>query len=116
LFAAIVNPYPCPRADVLVIGAFISILESSPAADVVDQNRLKVGCAGFHFQHERLQSITTIHSQTATAGILKNARDCKAALFGISADRLELIFGRVFLQVCRHPNVGYGEGWPICSV
>jgi hypothetical protein len=62
LLAAIVNSYPRPRADVLVISTFIRVLKTSPEADVVDQNCLKVGCPRFHFQHQRLQSVTTVHS------------------------------------------------------
>ena len=39
----IINTYPEDKlADILVIGAFISILEAPPAADVVDQNDIEV--------------------------------------------------------------------------
>ena len=62
LFAAIMDSDPCPRANVLVIGTFIRILKSSPAANVVDQDCLKAGRAGLHFQHQRLQSVTAVHS------------------------------------------------------
>ena len=62
LFAAIVDTYPRPRANVLVIGTFVRVLKSSPAADAVDQDCLKAGRAGLHFQHERLQSVTAVHS------------------------------------------------------
>jgi hypothetical protein len=69
---------------------------------------LKAGRAGLHFQHERLQSVATVHPQTATAGIFKETDDREAALLGIATDRVELIFSGVFLEICRHPNIGSG--------
>src|SRR5260370_18678887 len=102
------DSYPRPRANVLVICNFSRILKSSPAADVVHQDCLKAGRAGLHFQHQRLKSVTTVHSQTATAGIFKYTHDCEAALLSIATNRVELIFGGVFLEVRRHPNIGSG--------
>ena len=62
LFATIVNTDARPRANVLVICTLIGILKPSPAADVVDQDCLEIGGAGLHFQHERFQAITAVHS------------------------------------------------------
>ncbi len=100
--------YPGPRANVLVICTFIRILKSSPTADVVDQDCMKAGRAGLHFQHERLQSVAIVDSQTAAAGIFKDMHDREAALLGIATDRVELIFGGVFLEIRRHPDIGSG--------
>jgi hypothetical protein len=54
LFPAIVNPNSGSRAQVLVIRTFVGILKSSPAADVIDQDRSEIGSSGLHFQHKGL--------------------------------------------------------------
>src|SRR5260370_42407565 len=100
------DSYSCPRAKVFVIGTFISILKSSPAADVVDQDRLKAGRAGLHFQHQRFQSVTTVHSQTTTAGNFKYTPDWEAALLSITTNQGELIFSGEFLEICGQPDIG----------
>ena len=69
---------------------------------------MKTGRAGLHFLHKRLQSVATVHPQTATAGIFENMHDREAALLGIATDRVELIFGGVFLEIRRHPDIGSG--------
>jgi len=69
---------------------------------------MKAGRAGLHFLHERLQSVATVHSQTAAAGIFKDMHDREAALLGIATDGVELIFGGVFLEIRRHPDIGSG--------
>jgi len=62
LFAAIMNSDACPRANVLVICAFIGILKPSPSAHIIDQDCLEIGSAGLHFLHERLEALTAVHS------------------------------------------------------
>jgi hypothetical protein len=69
---------------------------------------MKASRAGLNFQHERLQSVTAVHSQAATARIFKDTHDREAALLGIEADRMELIFSGVFLEISRHPHIGSG--------
>jgi hypothetical protein len=59
-------------------------------------------------QLQRLQSVTTVHSRTATAGIFKYTHDCEAALLSIATNRVELIFSGVFLEICGHPDIGSG--------
>jgi hypothetical protein len=41
-----------PFAHVLVIGAFIRILEASPPTDVVDEDGLELGSSRLHFPQE----------------------------------------------------------------
>ena len=43
LLRAVVDGDAGALADVLVVGAFVGVLEPAPAADVVDQDRLEVG-------------------------------------------------------------------------
>ena len=76
-----------------VIRTFIRVLESSPTANVIDQDGLKCGSSGLHIVHESLQSVAPVNFQPATTGIFENPHDFKAALLGVSPDRVELIFG-----------------------
>ena len=41
LLGAVVDVDPRPLAQVLVVGALVGVLEPAPAADVVDQDRVK---------------------------------------------------------------------------
>jgi hypothetical protein len=54
-------------ADVLVIGALIGVLESPPAADVVDQDDLKIGFARLDITDQLLQRDASIDAQPALA-------------------------------------------------
>ena len=60
--AAIVDRYPSARADMLMIGALIGILEPTPAANVVDEDSLEFGLAGRNFCHQALQCFTAIEA------------------------------------------------------
>src|ERR1700743_2095928 len=102
------DAYSRPGANVLVVRTLICVLKSSPATDIIHQDRLKIGGTRLHLQHKGLQPIPTVHSETAASGILEDTHNCVAALLGISTDLLELIFGRIFLKICRHPHVGSG--------
>lgn len=46
----------------LVIGPFIGVLKSAPAAHIVDEDRLEVGPTGLNLSHQRLQRFAAIKS------------------------------------------------------
>ena len=49
----------------LVIGAFICILKSTPAADVVDQDRREIRGTGLDLRHQFLKSLATVEPKPA---------------------------------------------------
>ena len=70
---------------------------------------MKTGRAGLHFLHKRLQSVATVHPQTATAGIFENIIRRYAEQRGFTiVHGVELIFGGVFLEIRRHPDISSG--------
>lgn len=48
LFRTVMDSDLCTPANVLIVSAFIRILEPPPAANVVDEDRTEVGLACFH--------------------------------------------------------------------
>lgn len=73
-------------ADVFVIGALVSVLESSPAADVINQNYLGIRFSRLDILEQLLQGLASIESQTALAsiGIGTNNLDPAVGIFARS--------------------------------
>ena len=91
--------------DVLVIGAFVSVLEPTPAADVVYQHHLEVGGTGLHVLNQLLQRQPPANVQATFAFVGIGPHDLDAALSSVLADLVGLVFGRVLLVLGRHPDV-----------
>jgi hypothetical protein len=60
LLSTIVHRNPGAAADVLVIGAFVGVLETYPPADVVDEYCLKVGPARLHVIEKQFERIASV--------------------------------------------------------
>src|ERR1035441_9667863 len=78
-------------ANVLVIGALVGILESSPTADIVDKNCTEIRLAILHIANQLFQRISTVNSKAAFAGIRVCPRDDHSSAFGILLDDFPLI-------------------------
>ena len=109
LLAAVVDADPGARADMLVVGPFISILKPAPAADVIDQNSLEIRLAGSDFGHQVLQRLATVQPQPRPTGVFENAQDLQAPGGGVIPDDVELVLCRVLLVIGRHPHIGDGR-------
>ena len=59
--------------------------------------------------------ITLADAQTGPAGVLKHLHDVQVAGGSIAADDAELVLGRVFQLVGRHPDTGDGAWRPRLS-
>src|ERR1017187_7638241 len=92
-------------ADVFVIGALVGILEASPAADIVDQDRAEIRWAILYIVDQLLQRIPPLNTQPAFAGVSVGSYDDHAASLGILLDHLMLVFGGILLVLGRHANV-----------
>ena len=79
--------------DVLVVGAFICILESAPTADVVDQNDLKIDVTGLDVFDQLLQCLSTVDAQTAFSFVGIGPNDLDAASSGVFPNLVGLVFG-----------------------
>ena len=66
LVAAVMGPDAGSGTFMLVIGAFVGILKSAPAADVIDEDCLEVGLAGLDLGHRVLQCLAAIEPQPGT--------------------------------------------------
>jgi len=93
LLGAILDADAGALADVLVVGAFVGILESPPAAHVVDQDGLEVSAARLHVIDELLQRIAAIESKTtfALVGICPN--NLNSSLAGVLPNCVSLVLG-----------------------
>lgn len=64
MFTAIANSHPSPLTYVFLVGAFIGILKTSPAPDVVDEDDLELSSSRFYFQQKLAQTGPTGKPQT----------------------------------------------------
>ena len=105
LLGAILDLLVGATADVFVIGGFICILKPAPPADVIDKDQLEIRGAVLHILDQLLQRLATLDPEPTLARIGIGADQFKAAFLRIFADRVRLVFGRVFLMVCRHADI-----------
>ena len=75
LFRTVVDLDVRTFACVLVISAFIGVLKSAPAADVINENDLKSGSSRFHFVQEITKSLPASQGQAAFAVVDKPLYD-----------------------------------------
>lgn len=92
-------------ADIFVIGGFIGVLKPAPPADVIDKDHLEIRGAVLHILDQLLQGLTALDPQPALARIGIGAHQFETAFRRIFADRVRLVFGRVFLVVGRHADI-----------
>ena len=92
-------------ADVLVIGALVSVLKPTPAAHVIDQDDLEVRVARFDVLDQLLQRLATINAQPALAFVGVGPDDLDVAPGGVLTDLVGLVLRRVLLMLGRHPHV-----------
>jgi len=55
-----VNLYPGLLAYELVVGVFVSILKTTPAADVIDEDGFEIGSTRSHVGEETLEGVATV--------------------------------------------------------
>src|SRR5207245_7827514 len=89
----------CALADELVVGAFIDVLKSAPAADVVNQNATEIARTALHIRNKRLQSVTPANAEPAKPLVGIDADDCQVPALSIGRDHLGLVSRRVLLMI-----------------
>ena len=92
-------------ADVFVISALVRVLESPPAADVVDEDGLEVGLPGLDVLNQLLQPVPSADIEAALAFVGVRSDDADAASGGVLADFVGLVLGRVLLMLCGHADI-----------
>src|SRR6202030_4105331 len=92
-------------ADVFVVGALVSILEPTPAADVVDEYGFETRRFALDIGQQLLQRIAPVDAQSAFAVVGVGPHDVEAAADGVLQYGVGLVFGRVALVLGRHANI-----------
>ncbi len=105
LFGAIVDVDPCAPADVLVVGAFICVLEAAPSADVVDKNDVEIRPSRRDRFNQLFQGFPAFDPQPALSFIGVSADDLHAAPCSVGLDCCRLVFSRVALMIGGHAHV-----------
>lgn len=105
LLGAILDLLVGATADVLVIGGVIGVLKTAPSADLIDKNHLEIRGAVLHILDQLLQCLATLDPEPTLARIGIGTDQFKAAFLRILADRVRLVFGRVFPMVRRHADI-----------
>lgn len=92
-------------AEVLVIRTLVRVLESPPAADVVDEDDFEIRLPGFNVSNKLLQAASTSDIQAALAFVGVRSNDSDAAPGGVLADFVGLVLGRVLLVFRGHADI-----------
>jgi len=100
-----------PLQDVLVVGALVDVLEPSPTAHVIDEERREVGSLGLDISHELVETLPAgdVQPTTAMVGIFVN--DLHVVVRCVLADDIELVFRRILLILGRHADVPSRARW-----
>jgi len=79
-------------ADVLVVSAFVGILETAPAADFVYKDRRELGSTVLHVEDQLLERASAVEPQTALTLVGISANDFETTSLGVLADGIALAF------------------------
>jgi hypothetical protein len=96
---------PGALADVFVIGRLIRVLKPPPAADIVDQDGVELGGAGFDIGDQLLERGAAPDREPALAVIGVGLDDFDPTLLGVVLDDLGLVPGGILLVLGRHAHV-----------
>lgn len=94
-----------PPADEFVVRRLVGILETTPAADVVNENDREIGLSALHVIEQPLEGVAAIETQSALPLVGVGADDFHVAPCRILADGVPLVFRRILLMLGRHPHV-----------
>ena len=105
LFGTVVHRNTSPAADILVVRTLVGVLKPAPTADVIDQDRRKIGFPGLDIIDEALEGVPPVQAQPTLAFVCIGADNFQTSLLGVFPDSLGLIFSGVPLVLRRHANV-----------
>jgi len=93
-------------ADVFIVAAFVGVLKTTPAADIVGEDRLELSLAGFNLGDHPTEALAAFHAEPAFALIGKYPDDLHSPFGRVFLDAIQLILGRVLLMLRGHAHVG----------
>jgi hypothetical protein len=99
LFGAILDRDIGPDTPEFVIRPFVGFLETTPPADVVDEDGAKVRLPALYSAKEVLKCVPALNPYAALAGIDEGTNDGDAVRFRESLDRGVLVLRGVLLVV-----------------
>jgi hypothetical protein len=59
------------------VRALVRILEASPPADVIDQDRVKIGCSATHVRDQLPERFATFEAKSALTAVLISSDNLK---------------------------------------
>ena len=83
----------------------VGILETTPAAHVVDQDQFEVGVFGKHIRDQVLQPLAAADVEPALSLICISPDDLDIVVLGVIADPVRLVLRRVLLMLGRHAHI-----------
>lgn len=92
-------------ADVLVICTFVGILKTPPAGDIQNKNGFIFSLMTLNIAQHLLQSSAAGDIQTTFAAIGISSDNFIIMVVCIFSNGCRLIFRRILLMFCRHPNI-----------
>ncbi|MCY1532360.1 hypothetical protein D9M68_676310 [compost metagenome] len=109
LLGAVLNGNSRLPATHLVAGADVRVLETPPAADVINQNGRVVRPPILNIIEKPFQRFAPLKPQTTFACVAIDPDDVEGVGGGIQTNRVELVFGRILLVLGGHPDISRGR-------
>src|SRR5688572_16501426 len=92
-------------AEVFVVRAFVSVLETPPTAYVINQNGFEVRIAGFDIADQLLQPFAVLEVEPALTFVRISPDDRHFVLIGVLPDGVALVLSGVALMIRGHTHV-----------
>ena len=99
VFGAVLNGYACPDAAEFVVGPFVGLLESAPAAHVINEDGAKTRLPTFDDSQQVLQRVSAVDAHAALPGVDERAHNFDTASIGEALNSVVLVLGGVLLVV-----------------
>lgn len=87
------------------MGALVRVLESSPAADVIDKDQLEIDVLRLHVGEQPLQPLAPADIEPAFALVGVGSDYLDIVSRGVVQNLVGLVLGRILLMLCRHAHI-----------
>lgn len=112
LLRAVVHGNSLAATDELVVGTFVGVLESTPTAHVIDEDRAELPFSGFDVGDHPREGLTSFDLKTAFPLVRIHPDDLHPPPGRIIPNHIHLIARRVLLVLGGHPDIGgHLEQW-----
>ena len=116
LFGAVVDRDTHPPADIFVVRAFVGILESAPAADIVNEDVGELRATFLDIADHLRERVATLDVQTAFPLVGVFLHDGQSTALRVFADDIHLVARRILLMFRGHAHIHGGVVQPAFGV